>query len=149
MKIKRAWGAEISDWLRLRRMLWPDGTEQEHRAEMAAACANPSRFAAFVVYASSGKAAGFAEATLRSDYVNGTKSSPVGFLEGLYVAPEVRRQGVARRLVAAVEHWVKEAGCSELASDVELSNLESQRMHQALGFDETERVIYYRKDLSA
>ena len=37
------------------------------------------------------------------DYVNGCTTSPVGFLEGLYVAAAARRQGVARALCDAAE----------------------------------------------
>jgi aminoglycoside 6'-N-acetyltransferase I len=79
--------------------------------------------------------------------VNGCITSPVAFLEGIYVRPEHRNRGVARLLVQAVENWATELGCSEFASDTELHNFSSQRMHVALGFDETERVVYYRKRL--
>jgi len=92
-------------------------------------------------------ASGFAEATLRHDYVNGCTSSPVGFLEGLYVRDESRRQGVARALCQAVEAWALKRGASELASDTWLDSLASERMHEALEFSETERVVYFRKSL--
>jgi aminoglycoside 6'-N-acetyltransferase I len=95
----------------------------------------------------SGKAVGFAEAALRVDYVNGTDSSPVAFLEGLYVAPGSRRAGVARALVAAVEQWARREGCSELASDCLLENIDAHEVHRALGFGETERVVYFRKEI--
>jgi aminoglycoside 6'-N-acetyltransferase I len=91
---------------------------------------------------------GFAEAAIRTDYVNGAQSSPVGFLEGLYVVPHGRRNGVARLLVAAVTRWAAECGCSELASDAALANTASQALHRALGFEETERVVYFRKPTS-
>lgn len=88
---------------------------------------------------------GFAEAALRHDYVNGCTTSPVAFLEGVYVRSRCRKRGVARLLCRAVERWAAGMGCSELASDTDLGNAASQQMHTALGFDETERVIYYRK----
>lgn len=120
---------------------------EEHLSEMQAWCANPDRYAVFLAYAESGHAIGFAEAAIRNDYVNGTVTSPVGFLEGLYVTPEFRQQGVARELVATVEDWVASAGCQELASDAEIENDASQEMHRALGFEETERVVFFRKRL--
>ncbi len=36
-------------------------------------------------------------------------------------------------------------GCREIASDTSPENTISQKVHQALGFEETERVIFYRK----
>ena len=107
---------------------------------MAAIVADPQRFAAFVAAAD-----GLAEAAIRTDYVNGATSSPVAFVEGLYVRPAARRRGLAKALVKAVEHWARERGCSELASDAPLDNLRSHAMHRGLGFEETERVVFFRK----
>ena len=92
-------------------------------------------------------ATGFAEAMLRRDYVNGCDSSPVLFLEGLYVDPAHRRQGVARALVDAIAGWGREQGYREFASDALLANAASHAVHAALGFTETERVVYFRKPL--
>jgi aminoglycoside 6'-N-acetyltransferase I len=99
----------------------------------------------FVAYVGAGQAAGFAEGSIRSDFVNGTETSPVVFLEGLYVAPALRRRGIARKLVTAVAGWGTERGCREFASDAALGNRPSRRVHRALGFQETERVVYFRK----
>jgi aminoglycoside 6'-N-acetyltransferase I len=79
--------------------------------------------------------------------VNGCSSSPVAFLEGLYVREPARRHGVGRGLVAAVELWARERGCTQLAPDALLVNAVSQKAHRALGFAETERVVYSRKAL--
>lgn len=79
--------------------------------------------------------------------MNGTRSSPVAFLEGLYVVPEARRHGVARVLVEAVEGWARERGCVELASDARIDNRVGRAVHRALGPEETERVVFFRKDL--
>ena len=100
-----------------------------------------------MAYSDAGEAQGLVEIALRSDYVNGTDSSPVGFLEGLYVAPGFRRQGIARLLVEKAQQWAREQGCREMASDALLENKASQDMHLALGFEETERVVYFRKPL--
>ena len=88
-------------WLELREQLWPHHPSAEHLAEMASFLASPERFAQFIEYDPSGNALGFVEVALRSGYVNGTNSSPVGFLEGIYVVPQARRQGIARILVAS------------------------------------------------
>ncbi|MBM4261786.1 MAG: GNAT family N-acetyltransferase [Deltaproteobacteria bacterium] len=136
------------DWLRLRQALWPHCSGAEHETEMARFVAEPERYAQFIFYTDNRQAVGFVEASIRSDYVNGTESSPVAFLEGLYVVPKHRSQGVARRLVGTVAEWAKSRGCSELASDVLFDNEVSHAVHKALGFEETERVVFYRKHLS-
>jgi len=140
--------AAQAGWLDLRQELWPDDEAQEHLAEMASFLAAPQRYAQFVAYSDSGEALGFVEAALRSDYVNGTETSPVAFLEGLYVTPACRRQGVGTALVAAVAAWGRGLGCTELASDAPLDNKRSHATHRALGFEETERVFFFRKFLS-
>ena len=89
----------------------------------------------------------FAEAPLRRDYVNGSNSSPVGFLEGLYVEPQYRKRGLARLLCSSVEHWAKDMGCTEFASDVVLQNEVGQRVHEAVGFNATDRVVFYLKQI--
>ena len=137
----------LDDWAGLRAELWPDGSYEDHRRFAAAALDEPQRLVAFLAHAEDGKLLGFAEASLRTDYVNGTSSSPVGFLEGIYVRQPARGRGVARRLVAAVERWTREYGCSELGSDALLENTASHAMHERLGFIETERVVYFLKSL--
>lgn len=89
----------------------------------------------------------FAQCQLRHDYVEGTDSSPVGYLEGLFVAEEHRRKGYATELVAECEKWAKEKGCTEFASDCELDNVDSLRFHAAMGFKETNRIICFKKEL--
>ncbi|MDQ8032188.1 MAG: GNAT family N-acetyltransferase [Bordetella sp.] len=138
----------IDDWARLRTALWPDASAAEHRREIAEQLAEPARYAAFIATAEPAGAIGLAEIALRHDYVNGTDSSPVAFLEGIYVAPEARRGGAARLLVEACRAWALAQGCRELASDTALDNGVSQAVHEALGFEETERVVFYRLRLA-
>lgn len=145
--IKQCASVKQTGWLQLRQTLWPDCTREEHLSEMSSFCANPERYAQFVAYAETDAALGFVEASVRTDYVNGTLSSPVAFLEGLYVVPEARQKGVARALVTAVERWALKLGCREFASDASIENLLSQTVHRALGFRETERVVFFRRPL--
>ena len=148
MKIEACESADHPGWLRLRRALWPEASREQHGAEMRSLVANPGRYRQLIAYSRSREAIGFAEASLRTDYVNGTESSPVAFLEGLYVAPQARRQGVATALVAAIADWARSTGCRELASDAGLENSISHVVHLALGFEETERVVFFRKRLA-
>ena len=135
-------------WLALRLLLWPASRAEEHQDEMAELCASPDRFAQFIARDCNGIAVGFVEVALRSDYVSGTETSPVGFLEGILVRPEFRRRGVARTLVATAEQWASSVGCSEFASDAAIENAASHSLHAALGFVETERVVFFRKSLT-
>lgn len=148
MKVEPCASADHPGWLRLRQALWPDCPREEHLLEMASFVAAPERYGQFVAYSPSHEAIGLAEASVRSDYVNGTRSSPVAFLEGLYVVPQARRKGVAAALVTAVCEWGRRAGCSELASDAVLENSISHVVHRALGFEETERVVFFRRKLA-
>jgi aminoglycoside 6'-N-acetyltransferase I len=146
--IKRCTLLDHDGWLPLRVALWPDcvsDNDHDKRTMLGA----PERYLVLIFVHEHDNALGFAEASIRTDYVNGTHSSPVAFLEGLYVRPDSRGQGIARQLVAGVQQWAEEMGCSELASDALLENQASHAMHEALGFTETERVVYFLKPLGA
>lgn len=131
----------------LRFALWPDEPLEVRRAETEANIARTDGDFATLVAEAEGEVAGFAEVSLRRDYVNGCETSPVAFLEGIYVRPEQRRCGLGRALIAAVAQWGRERGCSEFASDALLDNDLSHRFHAGAGFQETERVVYFRKKL--
>jgi aminoglycoside 6'-N-acetyltransferase I len=146
--IERCTSIKHRDWLTLRSELWPHCSEEEHLAEMADICSSPNRLSAFVAYDNVARPVGFAEAAARTDYVNGTNSSPVGFIEGIYVVANARHQGFGRALVATVEAWAQSIGCREMASDARIENDSSQAFHRAVGFSETQRVVYFRKDLA-
>ena len=146
--IARCAAVDQPGWLELRQALWPNCSREEHLAEMASFCKNPRRYAQFVAYSQFPQAVGFVEVSLRPDYVNGTESSPVAFLEGIFVAPEDRQKGVGRTLAQEAEQWGKSLGCQEFASDALFENEPSHAVHRALGFQETERVVFFRKTLT-
>jgi aminoglycoside 6'-N-acetyltransferase I len=75
----------------------------------------------------------------------GCDTAPVPWIEGWWVAPDLRRTGVGRALIAAVEAWAREAGYAELGSDVLAENAVSLAAHAAIGFEATTRVQYFRK----
>jgi aminoglycoside 6'-N-acetyltransferase I len=135
-----------SEWVRLRHALWHDGVDAlEAQLDQLHHAGVP--YVSFL--ACSGEdngAVAFAEASLRP-YVNGCESSPVAFLEGIFVEPTHRRRGLARELISRVEQWGRAEGCSEFASDILVDNEASHAAHVAWGFVETERVIYFKKSL--
>ena len=125
--------------------LWPDHTVEEMRLEFAEIIIkNDAAF--FLAYAEE-TAVGFAQCQLRYDYVEGTDSSPVGYLEGIYVTEECRKHGIARELLVACERWAKSKGCTDFASDCELSNVQSLQFHLNVGFEEANRIICFTKKL--
>ena len=145
LRVAEAGTSDRNDWLALRTLLWPD-SHDDHLGEIEA-IRTSGELICVIARTADGHAVGFAEAAIRHDYVNGCDTSPVGFLEGIFVRPEARRLGVARALVAATANWARGMGCSEFASDAALGNLDSHQMHNALGFVETQRVVFFRRKL--
>ena len=90
---------------------------------------------------------GFCEIFLRRDYVEGTDSSPVGYVEGIFVLPAYRGRHIAKELITLGENWAKEKGCAEFASDCELTNVQSLQFHLKIGFKEANRNIHFVKKL--
>ena len=143
--VRRAVAGDLDAWQALRIALWPDADDT---ADDLLAQLQRDDVAVWLAFDADGRAVGLVEAGLRRDYVNGTETSPVGFLEGLYVVESWRRAGVGRALVEATEQWTRDRGCSELASDALIDNADSHAAHAAYGFEETERVVYFRKRLA-
>ncbi len=136
---------DLDDWAALRFALWPDEPLAVRRSECQAMLARaPAEAIDLIARDAGGAAIGFAEAAVRRDYVNGCDTSPVAFLEGIYVAPAHRNRGIGRALRQRVIAWARALGLSELASDALLENTASHRFHAAIGFEETERAVYFR-----
>lgn len=121
--------------IEMMRALWPD-FDDEHIADEAV-----------FVLEHAGALAGFVALSRRA-YAPGCESSPVAFVEGWWVAPALRGQGGGRALIAAAEDWARAHGSAELASDALIDNTASHAAHAALGFDEIERVVCFRKRLA-
>jgi aminoglycoside 6'-N-acetyltransferase I len=133
---------------RLRHSLWPDSSVEEHTEELARLLAGEplSTLPSVILVAEThGEIVGFAEAGLRSHADGCDASRPVGYLEGWYVVEEWRRKKVGARLLAAAEEWARAQGCREMASDTWLDAVDSQRAHEALGFEIVDRCVNYRK----
>ena len=125
--------------------MWQDNTIEGLTEDLAEIIASPES-ALFLLYDGE-KAIGFAQCQLRHDYVEGTDSSPVGYLEGIFVEEAHRNQGYAKELLKQCEAWAKEMGCTEFASDCELTNTGSLAFHLKMGFEEANRVICFIKRL--
>ena len=143
--IKRAGMNEARDLANLAVQMWTDHDPGDLEAEFRELAMNQEA-ACFIKYADD-KPVAFAQCQLRHDYVEGTESSPVGYLEGIFVSEGYRRKGYAAELLSACEKWAREKGCTEFASDCELDNMDSLRFHMALGFEEANRIICFKKGI--
>jgi RimJ/RimL family protein N-acetyltransferase len=148
IQIRSATEQDRDIWLALRLALWP-GDEDGHRGAIDRFFAGDRREPAEVLlaFASDGKPIGLVELSIRN-IVDSCETDRVAYLEGWYVVPGTRRQGAGGQLVAAAEEWARGQGCVEFASDALIDNEISHQAHLALGFEETGRVVNFRKSLS-
>lgn len=126
-------------------MMWDSHTLDDLCHTLEETINNPK--AAVFIYNINNHPVGFAQCSLRTDYVEGTHSSPVGYLEGIFILPEYRSKGYAKKLLLQCEKWASEQGCKELASDCELDNKGSYKFHLKAGFNEANRIICFTKKL--
>lgn len=136
--------AASEEYCHLRREFWPM-SEATCRREVAEILASP-KWGVFVARIESGAVVGFLEAGLR-EFAEGAESSPVGYLEGLSIVPEFRRQGIGAALVRAGEQWAVSQGCSEMASDARIDNGISIEFHKSMAYQEVERQVCFLKRL--
>ncbi len=137
---------DIDEWFRLRKLLWDESSDDEHKSEMLDIYEHHETQLVLLAEASDKKLIGFLEASIRP-FVEDCHSDHVGYLEGWFVEPGYRRYGVGRKLVRSAENWARSKGCSEMASDSEIGNGLSLKAHQKLGYEETSRLVHLRKDL--
>lgn len=134
-------------WAQMRAALWPDEDPDRlgHETLLHFSGA-PLADAIFVCEDVKGEVCGFLELKLRP-YAEGCESSPVPFIEGWYVSPYARLKGAGRALVSAAENWAMLRNFTEIGSDTQLDNSSSQAAHEALGYEEAQRLVAFRKTL--
>jgi len=149
--IRRAGPEDRGELAGMRHSLWPEESLERHAEDLAPLLAGKPRgnlpAVVFVAQGHDGSLIGFIEVSLRSHADGCDPSHPVGFIEGWYVKPVFRGRQIGPKLLLAAERWAREAGCHEMASDTWLDNLDSQRVHEALGFEVVDRCVHYRKPL--
>jgi GNAT superfamily N-acetyltransferase len=65
------------------------------------------------------------------------------YIERLVISPEFRRQGMARRLLAAAEDFAREAGKRTVGLHVSGNNLPALRLYENEGYEEVSRQRSY------
>jgi len=138
--------ADLNDWFRLRKSLWDETADDDHKSEMMDILDHPESQLVLFADTGSGRLVGFLEASIRP-FVEDCETDHVGYLEGWFVEPDFRKMGIGRELVRQAEAWAHEKGCTEMASDAEIGNEGSLAAHRNLGYNETSRLVHLRKDL--
>ncbi len=146
MKIEKIAKNNINELTKLMLTLWPKCNFEEEldnckrilstEKETCFLMKNQEKYIAFV------------QLSIRSEYVDGATTSPILYIEGLYVQPEFRRSGIGKKLITAGEAWGNERGCLQCASDTELHNQNSIRFHKKIGFKEVNRVVTFIKKIT-
>ena len=132
-------------------MMWDSHSVEELKGEFEQEIENKD--CVMYIYCIDNIPIGFAQCGLRHDYVEGTDTSPVGYLEGIFVEEEYRKRGIAKEMLDACQRWAKEQGCTEFASDCEIDNIGSfhfqgsLKFHLKMGFSEANRIICFTKRL--
>ena len=135
MPVREIRTTELPGVLAMMRELWPEAGDYDFSDETV-----------FVWERGQGGLGGFVSLSVRP-WAEGCESSPVPHIEGWWVAPDLRGEGVGRRLMQAAEDWCRVKGFGELGSDVEVGNAASLEAHRSLGFEPTVRLQYFRKRL--
>jgi len=131
-----------SVWAGLCVALWHDRSREFFISER-----HNGEFSDEFLYMVGKEAVAFISLSVRRDYVEGTCSTPAGYLEGIYVKPEFRMQGIASKLVEFAKQWSSDKGCLEFASDCLIENEESRKFHNNIGFKEANICVHFTMDL--
>jgi len=151
IRIRLAQPADRAPLADLFHALWPEGPVEEHSRELEAILSgNPPGtlpLVVFVAEANDQSLLGFLEVGLRSHADHCNPAHPVGYVEGWYVTDAHRKLGIGKQLLAAAEDWARRQNCTEMASDTQVGNDLSERVHQRVGYEIVERAILFRKVL--
>jgi len=145
MTIRQIIESDRPDWVRLRESLWP-GSLSDHDVETRRYFEDRREAPIVLVAETEGRVVGFLELDFRK-YAPGCQSSPVAFIEGWHVEAAFQGRGIGRALVEAAEARARAMGQHEIASDSELDNADGIAAHRALGYEEVERVVCFRRSL--
>jgi aminoglycoside 6'-N-acetyltransferase I len=133
-----------AEWLRMRKGIWPEAPDEYLNFDMDEILTNDKYY---VIFACDGdKPIGLTEVQIK-DYGEGCETSPIGYLEGWFVQEEYRGQAIVGIMTKVAEGWVREKGCTEMASDTWLDNESSIRAHVKMGYSEVERLVHFVKQL--
>lgn len=135
----------IDDLVLMLLSIWPDSNFEDEKEACIEVIENPNE--AYFLAISGHNSIGFVYLNLRYDHVEGANSSPVAYVEGIFVKNEYQKKGTGSMLLDKAEEWALSKGCTQLGSDVEIDNLESLTFHQRMGFKVENKIICLMKNL--
>ncbi|MEO1259150.1 MAG: GNAT family N-acetyltransferase [Bacteroidota bacterium] len=146
LTFKPATHNDFNIWSRFRDELYGDLKPDYIEAEIKRIIEDPD-LASFIIYDKKNKTpVGMVEMSLRN-IVDGCVSSPVAYIDGLYLIEEYRGKGFGKALISFTKKWAKENNCTELAVDTELDNKRAQKFYLREGFGETFRIVQFKMTL--
>ncbi len=148
VEIEAVSAATSEDWHRLRCALWSHHGAEKHLAEIAAFLEGGAEepAAVFLARSEGREYVGLLELSIRA-YAEGCEEANPAYVEGIYVAPTHRRQGIAQQMLEAAEDWARGKGCSEIASDSLPDNAASADLHTVSGFRDAGLIQCWIKPL--
>ncbi len=146
MVVRKATQSDVPHWARMRDALWPDSIST-NTIEIEQYFSNQANHIkeCFLVIADE-TPVGFIELNIRS-YAEGSDQAEIPYVEGWFVDATYRGRGLGKSLMDEAETWAKAKGFTEIASDAELNNSGSIGAHNKLGFEETDRIVCFLKQL--
>lgn len=145
MKLVKITKNTLDEWKKMRQVLYGSLDDAYHDEEMSNTLIHPDWHCSFIV-SDKGEIMGFVELSSRN-IVDGCLTSPVAYLEGLYLKEPYRNKGYGKRIIKMILSWCKENGFKELGTDAELDNTKAQDFYESLGFEEVDRVVSYRVEI--
>lgn len=136
----------MSHCYEMTKKLWSYIDEEELREEVEIYLSS-DKYISYMYKGEDDTYLGFIQLSIRNDYVEGSTSSPVAYIEGIYVDENSRGLGIAKKLVEAGADWGKSKNCKQLASDTEIENQLSIDFHTSIGFEEANRIVCFIKDI--
>lgn len=79
--------------------------------------------------------------------VDGCVGGPVGYIEGLFLAPAYRGRGLGRRMVEFAADWFRAQGCRDMGTGAEIDNAAAQEFYLRMGFTARWRTIGFTRSL--
>ena len=142
MKIKTINEQTLSIWASFASQVW-----RTNEQELIEKFRNNKFPYEFLYFSSSEEPLAWISLSLRHDYVEGCQNSPTAYLEGIFIIPDYRSQGIGDKLLSFAISWAENRGISQLASDAEFDNQLSQNFHVKYVFLEVGRTVHYVLEL--
>jgi aminoglycoside 6'-N-acetyltransferase I len=145
VRIDRVSREHFPVWKRMREALYSGLDPEFHDGEMEW-IESSGEAECYLAFDEKGKPIGMMELSLRN-VVDGCIGGPVGYVEGIYLEPEHRRGGLGSELLKFATERFRARGCSDMATDAEIDNVDAQEFYRKVGFTESWRVVGFTRSI--